>query len=314
VAVALAVSGAAAAPTAVQRVLVFTKTTGFRHSSIPVAIQAVTSLGEKNGFTVEATEDAGTFTDAGLARYEAVVFLLTTGDVLNDAQQASFQRFVNAGHGWVGVHSASDTEYDWAWYGALVGAYFSDHPAIQPAAIDVAEPRNGLPARWMRTDEWYNFQSNPRPAVHVLATIDESTYSGGGMGADHPIAWWHDYDGGRAWYTAGGHTEEAWAEPLFLAHVLSGIKYALNDTVPPRILSLSAKVSGRRVSVTVRYWGCGGCTGELQVGKAKAKLIVAGGIARGTSPKLPRGHARVVVVLSGDGGVKLTSSHPIVVR
>src|SRR5215467_7432103 len=114
VALGLPAPEAGSAPPAVPKVLVFTKTTGFRHASIPAAVQAVTTLGENNGFTVDATEDGGAFTDANLARYDAVIFLLTTGDVLDDAQQAAFERYIHAGHGWVGVHSAADTEYDWA--------------------------------------------------------------------------------------------------------------------------------------------------------------------------------------------------------
>src|SRR5262245_67049 len=125
--IALAAPGAASSPLAQPRVLVFTKTAGFHHDSIPAAVAAVQRLGAQNGFDVDATEDAGAFTDAGLSRYDAVVFLMTTGDVLDDAQQASLQRFVRAGHGWVGVHSAADTEYDWPWYGGLVGAYFRSH-------------------------------------------------------------------------------------------------------------------------------------------------------------------------------------------
>jgi type 1 glutamine amidotransferase len=277
----------------------------------------VTALGEKNGFAVDATEDGGAFTDANLARYDAVVFLLTTGDVLDDVQQAAFERYIHAGHGWVGVHSAADTEYDWAWYGGLVGAYFRDHPAIQPAVLDVAEPRNGLPAKWMRTDEWYNFQTNPRPSVHVLATIEESSYDGGNMGADHPIAWWHDYDGGRAWYTAGGHTDEAWSEPLFLTHMLSGIEYAIGQqSAPaprPRIDSLRATVQARRVTVVAGYSGCEGCKGELRVRKAATELRTSGGVARGTSPRLAPGHARALVILTAPG-VRLTASRPVIIR
>ena len=301
IALGLTAPGAASAPSAVPKVLVFTKTTGFRHASIPVAVQAVTALGTRNGFSVDATEDAGKFTDANLAGYHAVVFLLTTGDILDDAQQAAFQRYLRAGHGWVGVHSASDTEYDWSWYGGLVGAYFRDHPAIQPATIDVADPRDGLPAKWMRTDEWYNFQSNPRSSVHVLATIEESTY-----------------DGGRAWYTAGGHTDEAWSEPLFLTHVLNGIQYAIGPqstpAVKPRIDELRAVVKMRRVTVTVRYSGCEACQGELRLGAVKTRLRTSGGVATGTSPRLRAGHARAIVVLTGTGGVRLTASRPVVIR
>jgi type 1 glutamine amidotransferase len=317
VALGLPAPEAGSAPPAVPKVLVFTKTTGFRHESIPAAVQAVTALGEKNGFAVDATEDGGAFTDANLARYDAAVFLLTTGDVLDDAQQAAFERYIHAGHGWVGVHSAADTEYDWSWYGGLVGAYFQDHPAIQPAVLDVADPRNGLPAKWMRTDEWYNFRSNPRPSVHVIAAIEESSYEGGNMGSDHPIAWWHDYDGGRAWYTAGGHTNEAWSEPLFLAHVLSGIEYAIGpqsaSAARPRIESLRATVKARRVRVVADYSGCDGCKGELRVGKAVTPLRTSRGVASGTSPPLAPGHARALVVLTAPG-VRLTASRPVVIR
>jgi cytochrome c len=317
VSLGLLAPAAASAPSAAPKILVFTKTTGFRHASIPVAVQAVTTLGMRNGFTVDATEDAGRFSDASLSGYDAVIFLLTTGDILDDNQQAAFQRYLRAGHGWVGVHSASDTEYDWAWYGGLVGAYFRDHPAIQPATLDVTDPRNGLPAKWMRTDEWYNFQSNPRPSVHVLATIEETSYDGGNMGADHPIAWWHDYDGGRAWYTAGGHTDEAWSEPLFLGHVLSGIEYAIGaqsvSIVKPRIETLRTVVKARRVAVTARYSGCDACKAELRIGTVSVRLRTSGGVATGTSPRLPLGHARAMVVLTGPG-VRLTASRPVVVR
>jgi type 1 glutamine amidotransferase len=156
---------------------------------------------------------------------------LTTGDVLDDSQQAAFERYIQAGNGFVGVHSATDTEYDWAWYGGLVGAYFASHPDIQTAAVqreDSTHPSTvSLPDLWVRTDEWYNFQTNPRDNgdIHVLASLDEASYAGGRMG-DHPIAWYRSYDGGRAWYTAGGHTSESYAEPLFLAHLQGGIEYA----------------------------------------------------------------------------------------
>ena len=211
-------STAAAAPGAVlvaqvapYQVLVFSKTAGFRHDSIPAGIAAIQQLGAANGFTVVATEDAAAFTDANLANFATVVFLSTTGDVLNATQQAAFERYIRAGGGYVGVHAAADTEYDWAWYGGLVGAYFNQHPAIQPATVKVEDPAHpstaGLPALWSRTDEWYNFRTNPRGAVHVLASLDEKTYAPGtgAMGADHPITWCQDYDGGRSWYTGLGH-------------------------------------------------------------------------------------------------------------
>jgi type 1 glutamine amidotransferase len=221
----------AAAGVAPYKVLVFSKTAGYRHASIPQGVAAIKTLGEKSGFTVEATEDAAVFRDDSLKQFAAVVFLSTTGDVLDEAQQQAFERYVRAGGGFVGVHGASDTEYDWPWYGRLVGAYFASHPKGTPTAtVRVADPNHpstsALPGAWVRTDEWYNFKANPRGSVVVLATLDEKTYSGGTMGDDHPIAWYHDFDGGRAFYTALGHTPESFVEPLFLQHLLGGIEYA----------------------------------------------------------------------------------------
>ncbi|MEV6834041.1 ThuA domain-containing protein [Streptomyces sp. NPDC051133] len=217
-----------------KRVLVFSKTAGFRHDSIPEGIAAVEQLGEVHGFTVDATEDAGAFTGANLRRYDAVVFLSTTGDVLDAAQQEAFEGYVRHGGGYVGVHSAADTEYDWAFYGGLAGAYFQNHPAIQPATVNVedrAHPATShLGRTWERTDEWYNYRSNPREHAHVLASLDEASYTGGTMNGDHPIAWCQDYQGGRAFYTGGGHTKESYADPAFRQHLLGGIRWAIGDT------------------------------------------------------------------------------------
>ena len=210
--------------------LIFSKTSGFRHDSIPQGIAAIEALGAEHGFAVETTEDAAGFTDAALARYRVIVFLNTTGDILDTGQKAAFERYIRSGGGFVGVHSASDTEYQWPWYGRLVGAYFASHPAIQRARIHIENPSHqsmqSLPVTWERTDEWYNFRDNPRSAARVLATLDESTYSGGTMGTDHPIAWCQRIDGGRSWYTAMGHTAESYAEPLFRLHLLGGIESA----------------------------------------------------------------------------------------
>jgi len=216
-----------------ERVLVFSKTAGFRHDSIPDGVAAVKQLGETGGFTVDATEDANAFTPKNLRRYDAVVFLSTTGDVLDPAQQRAFEGYIRQGGGYVGIHAAADTEYDWAFYGGLVGAYFQSHPAIQPATV-VAEDRahpstSELPPTWNRTDEWYNYRSDPRDRVHVLASLDESSYTGGTMNGDHPIAWCQNYQGGRAFYTGLGHTKESYADPAFRGHVLGGIRYAIGD-------------------------------------------------------------------------------------
>jgi type 1 glutamine amidotransferase len=309
----------AAEPAKGVRILVFTKTTGFRHTSIPVALAAVRELGARNGFSVDATESGGAFTDANLARYDAVVFLLTTGDVLDAGQQQAFQRYIRRGGGYAGVHSASDTEHGWAWYGRLVGAFFRTHPAIQRGVIDVARVRNpstaGLPRRWARTDEWYAFTRNPRSAVRVLATLDESTYSPGDatMGADHPIAWSHEFEGGRAWYTAGGHTEQSYAEPLFRRHLLGGIRYAAGLS-PPRITSVTATVHNRRLHVNVRYSSCSPCAGRLRVraGRrlASSQMRLRAGLGTATSPPLPRGRSPYTVAVEDP----LTGLHQTVSR
>ncbi|MET8159771.1 ThuA domain-containing protein [Sphaerisporangium sp. NPDC005289] len=212
------------------QVLVFSKTAGFRHDSIPTGVQAIRDLGTANGFTVTATEDAAAFTAANLAQYKAVVFLSTTGDVLNDAQQTALTSYVDGGGGYVGVHAAADTEYDWPYYGGLVGAWFKSHPAIQQATVkneDRTHPAtSGLAATWTRTDEWYNYRTNPRASVHVLQSLDESTYSGGEMSGDHPITWCHPQQSGRSFYTGLGHTIESYADPAFRNLLLGGIKYA----------------------------------------------------------------------------------------
>nr|WP_239160435.1 ThuA domain-containing protein [Virgisporangium ochraceum] len=236
VAATLTAAPARSAPATAQAepfsVLVFSKTAGFRHDSIPAGIAAIQDLGATNGFSVSTTEDSAAFNDENLAQYDAVIWLSTTGDVLDLTQQAAFERYIQAGGGYVGIHSASDTEYQWPWYGELVGAYFTSHPANQTATVKVEDPAHpstsGLPARWSRFDEWYNYQSNPRGDVHVLASLDETSYSpgAGAMGADHPIAWCRDYDGGRSWYTGMGHTIESFADPQFRGHVLGGIRTA----------------------------------------------------------------------------------------
>ncbi len=215
-------------------VLIFSKTAGFRHDSIAVGTQAIRDLGAANSFTVTATEDAAAFTATNLARFRVVVFLNTTGDVLNASQQTAFESYIGSGGGFVGVHAAADTEYDWPFYGNLVGAYFQSHPAIQQANVRVENRAHAatahLPQTWTRTDEWYDYRANVRPGARVLANLDESSYSGGVMGADHPIAWCKTYSGGRSFYTGGGHTQASYADPAFRAHLLGGIRYAAGRT------------------------------------------------------------------------------------
>jgi type 1 glutamine amidotransferase len=210
------------------RVLLFSRTAGYRHDSIPTAIATLMDLQAMGGYRAKATEDPTQFNAENLGCFQVVVFLLTTGDVLDDNQQAAFAAWMNAGGSYLGVHSASDTEYDWPFYGQLVGAYFLAHPDIQQATVHVSDASHpavaGLPSPWSRFDEWYDFRTNPRPDVVVLATLDESSYTGGTMGADHPIVWAHaTVGGGRAFYTAMGHTKESYAEPAFRQHLVAAL-------------------------------------------------------------------------------------------
>ncbi|UGU18259.1 ThuA domain-containing protein [Sinomicrobium kalidii] len=213
-----------------QSVLVFTKTEGYRHKSIETGVALLEKLGEENRFDVIHTEDASVFTKDSLSRFNAIVFLNTTGDILNKEQQRAFEFFMEKGGGFVGVHAASDTEYEWPWYGMLVGAYFDNHPEIQEAVIKVKVPTHSTCAHlgdtWTRTDEWYNFK-NISPNIKVLLSLDESSYEGGTNGESHPIAWYQEFAGGRSFYTGGGHTKASYSEEAFVKHLLEGIKYCL---------------------------------------------------------------------------------------
>ena len=265
-------------PGTLENVLVFSKTGGFRHDSIPQGITAIRELGVANDFTVTATEDAAAFTDANLANFDVVVFLSTTGEVLDDTQQAAFERFIQAGGGYAGIHAASDTEYSWPWYGELVGGYFRTHPPGTPTATvdieDADEPSTtGLPASWTRVDEWYNFQHPTTPAVNgsstiadfsprarhvkVLATVDESTYGeedGNTADDDHPVAWCSRFDGGISWYTAMGHTQASFADADFRAHLLGGLRPppAWPATAASRARCRRPRMSSRRSRWTTR--------------------------------------------------------------
>lgn len=219
------------------RVLVFTRHLGFAHASIPVAVDAVRALGRATGFAVDATEDPARFTDAGLAPYAVIVFLSTTGDVLDGGQEGAMERWLAAGHGWVGIHAAADTEYDWGWYQSMLGAHFVGHSTIQPATIAVVDTANAstrrLSSPLARVDEWYDFASQPTAGARVLVRVDESTYSGGHMGAVHPLSWLQSWGGGRAWYTSMGHTSCSWTERPFLEHVRGGILWAAGQDALP---------------------------------------------------------------------------------
>lgn len=220
---------------AVPSILVFSKTAGYRHASIEPGIEALRALGEENGFAVDATEDSTLFTDENLARYDAVLFLSTTLDVLGDPGQEALERYIRAGGGYVGIHAASDTEYEWPWYGQMVGGWFESHPAIQEAMLFVTDSVHAstahLPAEWVRTDEWYEID-RVNLDVNVLLEIDETSYQRErppSPGNRRPMSWYHEFEGGRVFYTALGHTTESYSEPEFLQHVLGGIQWVIEE-------------------------------------------------------------------------------------
>ena len=212
------------------RMLTYTRTTGYRHDSIPAGVGALRNLGRQHHFEVVATEDPAAFRPGELASFRVVTFLSTSGTVLDDEGRAALEAFVGDGGGFVGIHAAATTEYDWPYFGTLVGARFDGHPEVQPGRVLVEDPTHPatehLPPVWEHTDEWYNFRSNPRPDVHVLLTADETSYTGGTMGTDHPLAWCHTTCGGASFYTALGHTDESYSDPLMQAHLLGAIRYA----------------------------------------------------------------------------------------
>jgi|SRR5690348_3556343 len=211
------------------RLLVYSRTTGYRHDSIPAGIDALRLLGAQAGHTIDATEDPAVFTPDSLSRYAVLVFLSTSGNVLDDKGRQALRDYMAAGGAWLGIHGASTTEYDWPYFGGLAGAWFDRHPAEQTATITVEDPghpaTSHLPRTWTWHDEWYAFRANPRPRVRVLLTVDEATYDGGTMGADHPVAWYHEYGGGRCFYTALGHAARCFAEPAFRRHLGGALEW-----------------------------------------------------------------------------------------
>ncbi len=221
-------------------VLLFSKTAGWHHESILAGVPAIRALGELHDFKVFWTDDANrVFNDRELAKYKAVIFLCTTGDVLNDQQQAAFERYIKAGGGFVGIHSASDTEYDWPWYTKMVGRMFHIHPAVQTATIQVENPNfpgmDRFAKRFLFTEEWYEFDASRSDKLSYLLSVDEKTYApyakwgpkeGKGMGKFHPVAWFQEYDGGRAFYTALGHLPATFSDQNFMHHIYGGIYWA----------------------------------------------------------------------------------------
>ncbi|MCL6273749.1 ThuA domain-containing protein [Muricauda sp. 2012CJ35-5] len=215
-----------------REILVFSKTSGFRHTSIEAGLTALHQMAKDHNFKITTTEDASYFEEDSLKTFNAVVFLNTTGDVLDAVQQADFERYIQAGGGFLGIHAATDTEYDWPWFTELVGAQFKGHPEVQTAHINVIDNKHSstqfLDSVWIHTDEWYNFK-NFNSDVNVLLEVDETSYEGGDHGPHHPTAWYHEFDGGRAFYTAMGHTDASFSDPTFLKHLFGGIDYVASN-------------------------------------------------------------------------------------
>jgi cytochrome c len=276
-------------PSARFRILIYSRTVGFRHSAIDEGITALNLLGSQQGIQVDEAEEPTLFTDEVLSRYDVVVFLSTTSDILNPEQEAALERFIRSGKGWVGIHSATDTEYRWtnlvdattglSWFGAMTGGFFRNHPNGTPAATVVTEDAEHhstrhLPARWARVDEWYNYQSPFNPTIngggvdfsprstgiHVLLTMDEATYNeadgSDGTGGtqnivdDHPISWCKVYDGGRMWYTGMGHTEASYLDANFMKHILGGLEVA-SGVVPDKACGVTSRSVPADVTGTV---------------------------------------------------------------
>ncbi len=211
------------------RVLIYSKTKAYRHECIESGGAALQSYFKKYGMVATMTEDSSMFATDKLKEFDVVMFFQTTGNVLDSAQEVAFENYIKSGKGFVGVHAASDTEYDWPWYGKLVGAYFSSHPDIQQHVIEKVDTTHisckHLPMRWKRMDECYNFKAVPSN-VNVLLTVDETTYHGGTHGDYHPMSWYHTYDGGKSFYTALGHTVESFRDTMLLEHIRLGVVWA----------------------------------------------------------------------------------------
>ena len=216
-----------------KRVMVFYKTEGFWHKSIPAGLDLIKELASDHSFKVTTTKDGSDFNGKNLAQFNLVIFLNTTGNVLNESEQGAFEKYIKNGGNFFGIHAAADTEFEWPWFGKLVGGYFAGHPQVQEADIHVNMPKHPtvrhLPKIWTRTDEWYNYKKL-NPEMQVLLYLDENSYEGGTNGDAHPIAWMRKTGyGGISIYTGLGHTIQSYSEPDFKEHILQSILYILNE-------------------------------------------------------------------------------------
>jgi uncharacterized protein len=221
------------------KALLITTTKGWHHESLHYGVVALKELAVKNYFDIELLQDPNGFTDKYVEQFQVIIFLSTTGNIFDSAQQKVMERFIQSGKGFVGIHSASDTEYDWDWYNKLVGRMFKIHPAIQTARLNIIDDKfpglQGFANNKLWTDEWYEFGSEKISDLKYILAVDETTYNakvqwgenkGVGMGKLHPVAWYHNYDGGRSFYTALGHLPSIYSDAAFLNHLYAGIFWA----------------------------------------------------------------------------------------
>jgi len=212
-------------------VLVITETKGYVHrSAIKAGKELINNIGNKNNFNVFYSNNSNAITAKNLMDISTIIFLNTTSDILNADEQKVMEDFIKGGKGFVGIHSAADTEYKWNWYGRLVGGYFKNHPpGTSYATIETMNNNHvstkHLDDKWEIKDEWYNYY-NLNPDINVLLNLDESTYYGGTHGENHPITWYHQFDGGRAFYTGLGHLAKTYSDQRFIKLLTGGILYA----------------------------------------------------------------------------------------
>ena len=228
-------------------VLVFSKTNRFRHKDgIRGGLEALRSIAADQSMGIFATENGAVFNDDSLARFDVVVFLNATGDMLNADQERAFQEWLEAGGGWLGIHAAGDGSHaEWGWYMEnLIGAEFTAHilgPQFQTATVRTERPEHpisrDLPLAWEAEEEWYSWASSPREkGFMVHAVVDEDTYepvqnllgrrTSLAMG-DHPVAWSNCVGQGRSFYTALGHTAVAFEQPQFRTQLANALRWLI---------------------------------------------------------------------------------------
>ncbi|MBI9073268.1 MAG: TonB family protein [Melioribacteraceae bacterium] len=211
-------------------VLVFHKTGEYKHESIDAGLDCLDEIADKYCFSIYQTDNSDEINDENLSSFDVVLFLNTSGNILDEKEKNALENYIKKGGGFVGIHGASATEDDWEWYGKLIGAHFDDHPVIQEATINVINKEHPstkhLPQKWIWSDEWYNWKTELDKKAEVLLTVDESTYKGGKHKEFHPVAWCQEFEGSRSWYTSLGHSEACYSDSLYISHLAGGIIWA----------------------------------------------------------------------------------------